>query len=289
MRLIRKYLCIFTIAYEIISTSFAYSVDPAVLTQNFSVQLIADIESQKASGQEINRFVEAFKSASPASNIQIKKINNIAGRVVRGKTSTDFKTLSNDPNRLVVMLLDADGLNEMIGRSGYEILKMLGYSQTDIEKYVVDEGLQFKLIITEPNNHILLATWDNIPEIVFQAYRDSRGDAYARDLSQKVSQALPFLKKEPLGDLEAVAGYKFSSIQESDPRYMTVERYMASKGSAVDTRAFLFHTLQLRDEYIGNGYTTGGVKEYFAANIPLVSLGNYEIIDLNIRLPSQKN
>jgi len=57
----------------------------------------------------------------------------------------------------------------------------------------------------------------------------------------------------------------------SDPNFMTIERYLKSRGSLGETRAFLWHTIGLSLLFTGNGYTSDddnncGTKEYLTLN-----------------------
>jgi hypothetical protein len=237
--------------------------------------------TENLNNNNIHIFVNAYKSSLQKCTHQ-NNIQGVVGRVIRGKSAHDFTTLSNDPKRFVIMMIDADGLQGLLCLNGYTILKKLGYSNSDIHKFVTQEGLHFKLIVTEPSNKIVLATWDNIPDVLYEAYKPIMGETYARNLQQKIKNAIPALKIESLNSIESSAGYQFGSIKENDPRYMTADCFMASKGSIIDARAFLFHTIQLREEYRGDGYTTGGLHEYFSPNVSLKKLGKYQTIDLEV-------
>ena len=52
-------------------------------------------------------------------------ITGICGRILRGKSPKDFETLTDDPDRKLIMLMGGDGLERILGKSGYEALLRL--------------------------------------------------------------------------------------------------------------------------------------------------------------------
>ncbi len=53
---------------------------------------------------------------------------NIMGKITRGKIPKDFRTLTHDPDRKIVMLMGADGLESLLGNSGQDLLVEIGYT-----------------------------------------------------------------------------------------------------------------------------------------------------------------
>jgi len=96
----------------------------------------------------------------------------------------DFNALSgDDPNRKLIFLMNSQGLSDIIGKTGYEILRYVGYD----EKYIcglVQKNCQFKLAVFSQSEEIKSANWENIIELACQVYpkvsdklRDRRRDA----------------------------------------------------------------------------------------------------------------
>ncbi|MCK4383456.1 MAG: hypothetical protein KAW66_09210 [Candidatus Lokiarchaeota archaeon] len=106
-------------------------------------------------------FVEGKKTTLP--------ITGICGRILRGKSPKDFETLTDDPDRKLIMLMGGDGLERILGKSGYEALITIGYMLDYIE-YKIKSGFQFKLVIFNEGEIAKLATWDNVAHIISEIY-----------------------------------------------------------------------------------------------------------------------
>ena len=209
--------------------------------------------------------------------------NGNCGRIIRGQDPNDFLTLTDDPDRKIVMLMGPDGLSQIQGKTGYEALNIIGYEPDYIVRKV-QEGNQFKLVTFPEGQDAILATWDNVAEIVKQVYPD---------VYSKISANLPLLKKKEFDEIERDAGYDFSEIDKNgktDDRYMTYERYQDAGAGIIKARAFLYFTLHLRELFSGDGYTydangVKGLKEYFISNKPISDIQGSEIWDLDMQLP----
>lgn len=214
------------------------------------------------------------------------QVTGLCGRIIRGKNLEDFLTLTDDPQRKLVMLMGPDGLEKLLGKTGYEMLAEIGYESSYIVRKV-DEGNQFKLIVFKEGEAARLATWDNTIATVAQVYPDVANSLYRN---------LDILKRTAFDDIEKASGFDWSEVDKAgdiDPRYMTYDRFKQSAGTDIDTRAFLYFTVHLRELFSGDGYTytnngTRGLMEYIVANKPITELGENTIIDIKIDLPKIK-
>ncbi len=224
-------------------------------------------------------YVDLFVSGQENQS----NINGLCGRLIRGKNPDDFKTLTDDPERKIVMLIDPEGLQKMLGKTGYEMLIEVGY-EPDYLVHKINEGNQFKLVVFSSDGAAKLATWDNIFEMVKKMYPQV---------------IFPIAIQSALVDtafdnLERKAGFSFLDVEKigkSDKRFMTYERFLESNQSLVDYRAFLYFSIHLRELYSGDGWTydsngNKGVMEYIIPNLPLAQLGSYEIVDIDVDLPN---
>jgi hypothetical protein len=226
----------------------------------------------------LDNFEEKFKNGTAIN----QEIAGLTGRIIRGKKTEDFETLTNDPKRKLVMLMGGDGLASICGKKTLDALVLIGYTK-DYIQHRVSEGYQFKLVIFKESNNILLATWDNVLEMV--------GRVYGKDVAIKVGNRLLDMKNLHFSaiqdmnksfDLEEI--YREGS---SSPRYMTAETFEKSQGTAFDVRAFLYHAVHLSKLFSGDGYTYDeqgkrGLKEYIVPNKKLEDLGTHVVIDLDI-------
>lgn len=221
------------------------------------------------------------KSAQEFLSTQSYK--GLSGRVMRGKTAEHFEYLNADLNRKLVFIIGEEGLSVMKEMNGYEMLMSIGYTSEHIEYLVMQEN-NFKLLVF-PSLQCHLATWDNILQLASEIYPE-----IAKDL-QKHKQALKTL---PFEAFEEALGYKFCDIEKSGrthPGYMTYERYYHSSRTLVDTRAFLYFTLSLRELFSGDGYTydfegNRGLNEYVILNRKIFELNGAMLLDIKVNIPT---
>ena len=77
---------------------------------------------------------------------------------------------------------------------------------------------------------------------------------------------------------------------KSCPGYMTAERLLENGGSVWAVRAFLYHSIGLRDLYRGDGFSwthanERGVAEYLTRNYARSEIVNLNVESLAIALP----
>lgn len=211
-------------------------------------------------------------------------VNGLCGRVIRGKKPADYDHLTDDPNRKIVMLMGPDGLEQLPGNSGYDALRLLGYTTEHIASRV-NAGYKFKLAVFQEGREARPATWDNVTALAGATYPDTQ---------RALERHLDNLKTVPFTDIENAAGFSFAEVDHNginDPRYMTHERFMQSRQDLIATRAFHYFTLHLRELYSGDGYTYDhngkrGVMEYIILNKPIHELGKHALINVDVSLPS---
>lgn len=212
------------------------------------------------------------------------------GRIIRGKKDTDFETLSDEPLRRLAFVMGSDGLQKLVGMSGYEMLVEIGYSARHCRD-LVEDGNKFKLVVFPEPGVIRLADWDGLIANVCHVYPEL-ADRIQLQVQQlkALTEGGDVLRK--FGELEEKAGFKFSEVKKSgrnDPRFITPERYLQSSGDLIQTRGFLYLNEHVREAYTGDGWTLTmkgqrGVKEYSIVNHKLPAL-DAAILDLEVQLP----
>ncbi|KKL79777.1 hypothetical protein LCGC14_2011420 [marine sediment metagenome] len=141
-------------------------------------------------------------------------------RILRSKSLEDFETLTDDPNRKIIMLMGGDGLEKILGKTGYEALISIGYMLGYIE-YKIKSGFQFKIVIFNEGEIAKLATWDNLANMVSEIYPE---------VKKKIYNRLEELKNTPFSEIDK------NGTEDSD--FMTYERFKQSVGTLIDVRAF---------------------------------------------------
>lgn len=205
------------------------------------------------------------------------------GRILRGKHEQHFETWNLDPNRKLIFLVGEDGLAELQGKTGYEMLLAIGYPIEYIE-YLLNTGFRFKLVLFTNEAPIALATWDNTLALAAEVYPEIADDLFRHKEA---------LKNVEFEEYERVAGYRFRDIDKighGDERYMTYERYHQSSRSLLETRSFLYFAVRLNELYGGDGYTyddegNRGLREYISIANVLKELKDFLLFDIEVELP----
>lgn len=234
----------------------------------------------------INDYHAALLSGTPV------EVEGLSGRLIRGNKPEDFLTLTNDKDRFVVLLIDSKTLSRLSGLTGYAMLKTVGYTDTDIATEVVTNGNHFKLVLFPEGGDAVDATWDNMLDLVARQYPRvaSLINQHRAELKKSPSQV-------PFSWYENQRGYKWADVRKagkSDPRFMTEEKLLVSKGTVVDLREFLYHVIHLRELFQGDGWLlndkTGRKedREIAVLNRPLAELGEHELIDISVHVPTRK-
>ena len=234
---------------------------------------------------ELTRYRELFESGASVQ----KPVSGLCGRIIRGKKAGDFETLTDDPDRKLVMLMGPDGLETLLGKTGYEMLVAIGY-EPDYLRHKVAEGNRFKLVVFPEGGPAKLAAWDNIIEAVGEVYPEFRDAVTPHTRRLLTSQSFQFWNDLAIS---VEWGTSFLDVEKSgkgNPRFMTYERFLQSKRSALDVRAFLYFTVHLREQYSGDGYTYDdrgrrGMMEYICPNRRIEELGASELLDIDVQVP----
>ena len=80
--------------------------------------------------------------------------HRLYGRVLKGRGPADFTSLSNDGNRRIVFVTDEDGLRQMVGKTGYQMLVAIGWTPAYIQEMAIDAGFSFKLVLFGPSRQV---------------------------------------------------------------------------------------------------------------------------------------
>jgi len=221
-------------------------------------------------------------------------VHGICGRVIRGTKPEHFDTLTDDPSRIVVMLMDADGLARLFGKNGYKILIEIGYRGDYIQQKLA-AGNSFKLAVF-PAEAAYLADWDGVFKIASEVYPEvaSCCTRHAGLLRSLTSFALTAGRSDQghfIHEIEKLSGYRFMDAdKKDDPRFMSIEQYRTSGKSVWELRALLYHTLHLRELYSGDGYTYNEqgrrqLKEYVMRNKRIADIKDSAVLDLEVQVP----
>ncbi len=226
----------------------------------------------------IDRFVDAIRTGRAP-----RRVNSCYGRIVRSRHGKPL-SLTEEPDRRVVMVMGPGALATLIGKSGYEMLNLIGYTDDYIRRKLA-EGNLFKLVVfSRPSGSLKIANWKNTIGGIIDAYPEI-ADIIAANASDVASTSLE--------EFERQAGFNLADVDTlgiEDPRFMTVERLLASDRTPLATRRFLYHVTRLSELYTGDGWTKTaqggrGLREYIIRNRPMSQLENVQIIELNVELP----
>lgn len=224
--------------------------------------------------------LQTFKTLFTQGKKGDTPVEGLCGRILRGHTDEDFITLTDDPvNRKIIMLMASDGLEQILGQSGYDSLITIGYEKEYIE-YKLKEGCKFKLVVFNASD-FKLATWDNVIDVVSSVYPD------LEEKLRKQLEALKAVSFEKIQKMEDQTFKKIDRLKEFSEHYMSYDRFKRSKGYLHNVRAFLYSTIHLRELFAGDGYTydeegNRGLMEYITKNCSLDELGAHELINMQV-------
>ncbi len=231
---------------------------------------------------KLSEFKNTFNGGKPSPT----KVTGLVGRILRGTTPAAFNTLTDDPDRRVVFLVDSTGLEALCGLSGYEMLQKVGWDDNYIAAKMA-AGNSVKLVVF-PEVSCKLGTWDNVLSCVEAMYPE----VWAKIAPHRATIAA--MTPNDLPAVESRLGFKFHDAEKggkSDPRFMTIDRFKACRGTADEARAFLYFVVHLREQFVGSGYTQNtagqrGVPEYLLPNKPISALGDHEMLDISVTVPT---
>lgn len=210
-------------------------------------------------------------------------ISGIQGRFIRMAPGQP-DALTDDPDRRVVFLVNAETCVNLIGLSGYEVCITIGWL-ADYTRDKVNAGYRFAFV-TFPENECKLGTWDNVLDEVEALYPE-----VARKLA-KHRAALRKMTTSSIKEIEGRLGYRFidADKNKSDPRFMTIARYAAAADTADSARAFLYHTVHLKELFYGDGWTRNnqgqrGCEEFIMGARPMNDLGEHFVADIHVTVP----
>ncbi len=240
--------------------------------------------------QKISDYFTALKNGT-TENVQM---TGLVGRIIRGKKPEDFTTLTDDPERKIIMVMGADGLDMLLGKTGYESLVAIGNEETHLRKKIL-AGNKFNLVVFPEQNGALLATWDNLVSLASQQYPESADILYnnLEQLKLLPSPAKTGWSMELWKKFEKQSGFDWGEVDElgpNHPQYMTTEKLLQSKGDVVAARAFVYFTLHCRELFGGDGkvYDKNGNKsmsEYICPNIVIRTLPKYGMEEIEVEIP----
>ncbi len=213
---------------------------------------------------------------------EVETVKGLHGRIIRGHSDEDFRTLTNDKKRLLVFLTDADGLTNILNhQTTYARLKAVGYDDGHIKR-LHDEKTKFRIVVF-PEGSSLSADWDGMMTACSQVYPETK------ESCKKYGERF---KNTPYTHFEVMAGFSFGDHDKpEDPRFMTYERWAQSDRNFVDLRRLLYHTIHVREKYRGDGYTEGAdgrpnVREFMLPNKPIADIAGSVVAELEeLRLP----
>lgn len=225
-----------------------------------------------------------FANAWTSGKKPTTPINGIQGRFIRMAPGMP-DALTDDPDRRIIFLVDSTTCTNMIGLTGYQVASLCGW-KPEYTKAKVQAGYRFAFVAFDEKN-CKLGSWDNMLDEVQALYPEIAG---------KLSRHRATLRTMTPADIpgmEKRLGYRLIDVDNAgkkDPRFMTIDRYRSAPDTADSARAFLYHTVHLKELYFGDGYTRNeqgqrGVPEYIMGARPMSDLGEHFLTPIDVILP----
>lgn len=225
-----------------------------------------------------------FAATWNAADRQPARVEELFGRIQKGKSPEDFLTMTNDADRKIIFYMGSDALEDLLVRSDYQSLIRLGYTPDYISSLLRRQH-SFQLTVFNNPGELVPATWDSIAELV-QKYHPS--------VASKVLSKLTQLKLIPFNEIEEMAisesGLPFLAVEEKGkdhPLFINERSLKERHGKLWEVRAFLYYQIRLTELFSGDGYTltqdgARGVREFAGGNLTVASLPRKAIIPLHI-------
>jgi len=201
--------------------------------------------------------------------------------VVNGEVMEIGPFKDNQPPYLGYSLCGTSLISEE-GALDFKIIKIIDVA--DLESALIGTDGVMDLIrssgkkIPCKDEKVFPATWDNIFNMVSKFYP---GIVFPQLIVDN-------LKTKSLQEIETQIGYRFLDIKsEDDPRFMTFNRFCFSVKNLVDYRAFLYHTIHLKEQYSGDGWTCDEngkklLREYIYPNRIIAKIKNATVVDIKM-------
>ncbi len=228
--------------------------------------------------QKLDRVREAFLLGEKNA---LYDGESVFARVLRGKSESDFTTLTDDVERRVVFFMDQSGLASIAGKQGDPLLYALGYTE-DYVRSLRSSGTKFRLVIFSKNENVVPATWENLQKIAADAYPNGPVALLFARYSDAL-KSISFLEIEKQAPLTFA---ELSSLSRTDPRHIRLDK-LTPESELWEFRAFLYNEFRVTELYSGDGYTvlpdgTRGLAEYIsvAGSKKLDEVGPYVEIEI---------
>ena len=213
-----------------------------------------------------------------------EKIFGLCGRLLRGKEEVDFKTLTDTPEtRKIIFMVDSDGLQDLLGKIGWEMFTHVGYPPDYLEDLVKGNTI-FKAVVMPDNGPAKLATWENLLKAVESAYPGfTVTDNVSSYLTEKTFEEINHEAELALG----------AKITDKSRHKIEFDKLMQNSTNPIFVRAFLYDIINVNELYAGDGWTREAVggrqiaREYVMANCHINEIPDAELIDIEVEIPQK--
>lgn len=227
--------------------------------------------------EKVTTTAKAAKYFSKKNSACAPEFENVYGRILKGKSPSDFASLTDNPERRVIFVMGPDGLAAIAGKPPREMLDAIGYPSDYVEQ-LIEKKTQFKLILFK-NTTAQPATWKNVINAVAKAYPTISGKLEAQEQN---------FERDSFAAVQKLNETAFAEINKEGPEapnFINLKRLEERKGTEWEVRAFLYNVIHLNELFSGDGFTRNengskGFKEYISDQIKIDDLKDLQIVDL---------
>lgn len=216
------------------------------------------------------------------------EVRGLYGRILKGRSEADFARLSHDRDRRLVLLMDGEGLGQLLGLDADAALARIGY-RPDYVQALRAQGQRFRLLVCAAHPDVVPATWANVVALAGREFPEAAGRLRAAQAELAAADFTTWRTRAgEWAALRGVAPYPWHEVRDqgrAHPRFMTAARYLAGEDAPWRARALLYCELRLTDLFAGDGFTrqpdgSPGLAEYLAPNLEVGALGEVATVDL---------
>jgi hypothetical protein len=229
------------------------------------------------------QYVKLFKEGKKPDY----HFSGICGRVIRGTKPEHFERMSTEDYKRISWLLGPDALYDLIGQDSIDGMLHIG-NDAEWLLYKLNDGNTFKLVVFPQLEDMVLATWENLMQIVSIQFPEIKPEILQAQIEE--------LKKLSFDEIHAMAEFDFEEVKRfgrTHPQYFSAEILSASAATVMEVRAFLYHEIGCSRLFTGNGrgkHPAGHETstEYLAKNRMFKEIDAVQFVDLEFDLDRLK-
>lgn len=178
-----------------------------------------------------------------------------------------------------VWVFGDDALHKFLGKDLYEICRDLGFDKEWMKKKLgLANPWLFRLVVFEEQQDLdcALNTWQGAVDWISRHYPPQVAQKISLQLHRLAQKGFKIIEAEALGNQTM---WDVFTSKNADLKSSYDLEDASCEGNLYQVRQWLYDR-GFREEYRGDGLTTGGLKEYICSNKPIANIKSASYMDL---------